>query len=228
MPLKAITFDVGGTLATGKLNKELYGQHLLELLESHGQRVSRRELKRAVGLAVDTLNRLREKNLEMDFNEFRRLTLLRLGITPTPELLSSMASLYYKCFEQEPVPKCREVLEELSKNYMLGVISNTMSLASKVFLEKFNLAGYFRVQVYSGEVGYRKPHPKIFQIALERLGVLASEAVHVGNDSREDVKGPKKVGMKAILVGSHDPEADLVVGSLAEVPAAVYKLSSTT
>jgi putative hydrolase of the HAD superfamily len=228
MPIKAVTFDVGGTLAGGKLNRELYGRHLLELLESHGQRVSRRELKRAVGLAMDTLNRLRERDLEMDFNEFRRLTLLRLGITPTPELLSSMASLYYKCFEQEPVPKCREVLEELSKNYVLGVISNTMSLASKIFLERFNLSGYFKVQVYSGEVGYRKPHPKIFQIALERLGLPASEVVHVGNDPREDVKGPKRVGMKTILVGAHDSEADLVVGSLAEVPSAVSRLASTT
>jgi len=116
MPLRAVTFDVGGTLAGGKLNRNLYGQHMLELLESHGQRVSRRELKKAVGLALDTLNRLREKNLEMDFNEFRRITLLRLGITPTPDLMSAMASLYYQCFEQVPLPKCKEVLDELSRS----------------------------------------------------------------------------------------------------------------
>lgn len=228
MLLKAVTFDVGGTLAGGKLNRDLYGQHMLELLESYGQRVSRRELRKAVGLALDTLNRLRARDLEMDFNEFRRLTLLRLGITPTPELMSAMASLYYKCFEQEPVPKCKEVLDELSRNYSLAVISNTMSLASKVFLERFGLAGYFRTQVYSGEIGYRKPHPKIFEIALQRLGVTAAEAVHVGNDPREDVLGPKKVGMKAILVGNSDPNADVVVGSLAQVPEAVFKLASAT
>lgn len=225
--IRAVLFDVGGTLAVGELDKKIYQQGMLDLLESFGLRVSGRELRRAVGVALNQLNQLRAKHLEMDFREFRRLTLLRLGITPTDELLEAMASLYYRCFKIEPTPRCKEVLDTLSKRYLLGVVSNTMSLASKRFLEANGLSGYFKAQVYSGEVGYRKPHPKIFQIALERLGTSPAETVHVGNLPGEDVKGPKALGMRAILLRGHDPEADAVIRSLTELPEVLKRLEGS-
>jgi len=49
-------------------------------------------------------------------------------------------------------------------------------------------------------VGYTKPHPEIFRIALREVGVEASEAVHVGDLYEADVMGARNAGMKGILV----------------------------
>ncbi|MEM3011015.1 MAG: HAD-IA family hydrolase, partial [Candidatus Bathyarchaeia archaeon] len=54
----------------------------------------------------------------------------------------------------------------------------------------------------SAEVGWRKPHPKIFQEALRRLGAKAEETVFVGDNPIDDVQGAKNVGMKAIFIPS--------------------------
>lgn len=222
--VKAITFDVGGTLATGGLNKRAYQKELFDLLSSRGIKISIKELKKAINSALNSLNKIRSQDLEMDFRDFRCHILLRLGVTPTDDLLDEMAKIYMKWFEQEPVPRCSEVLEALSKEYRLGIISNTMSLSSKFFLEKYGLSSFFPVQIYSGEVGYRKPHPKIFQAALNKLSLPPEEVVHVGDLIEEDVRGPKKVGMKAILVGKENDEADISIFSLSELPRVVRSL----
>ena len=51
-------------------------------------------------------------------------------------------------------------------------------------LEEYGLGGFFGVVTISSDVGYLKPHPKIFQHALEALGVTAEETVMVGDSLR--------------------------------------------
>ncbi len=68
-----------------------------------------------------------------------------------------------------------------------------------------------------------KPEPPLFQIALERLGVQASEAVMVGDSVESDIRGARRVGMRAVLYrpGGEPPSglADLTVRSFAELGA---------
>jgi HAD superfamily hydrolase (TIGR01549 family) len=65
-------------------------------------------------------------------------------------------------------------------------------------LEEYGLGGFFGVVTISSDVGYLKPHPKIFQHALEALGVTAEETVMVGDSLRSDVAGAKALGMVAV------------------------------
>ncbi len=51
-----------------------------------------------------------------------------------------------------------------------------------------------------GAVNKRKPHPEIFQKALEKLGVAAEETVFVGDTVDADVKGAKDLGMKTVFI----------------------------
>ena len=67
-------------------------------------------------------------------------------------------------------------------------------------LEKHGLAGLFDVVVVSGAVNKRKPSPEIFQKALEKLGVDASEAVFVGDTVDADIQGAKNLGMRTIFI----------------------------
>jgi len=81
----------------------------------------------------------------------------------------------------------------------LGLISNShRCLAS--FESHFALDGLIAVTVSSSEHGFMKPHPRIFQVALDRMQVRAEEAVMVGDSVAHDVAGARLVGMRAILL----------------------------
>jgi putative hydrolase of the HAD superfamily len=79
--------------------------------------------------------------------------------------------------------------------------------------------------VFSGEVGWRKPSPRIFAAALQALGARPGAAVHVGDRVREDIDGAHAAGMRAVRLREHhddpDPEgrADAVLDRLADLPA---------
>jgi len=93
------------------------------------------------------------------------------------------------------------VLQELKKKYRLGLVSNfAYPPAIKQTLGKFRLSKFFDVIVISGDVGWRKPSPKIFEKALEALHVSASEAVFVGDAPFHDIAGARHVGMKTVLL----------------------------
>lgn len=74
----------------------------------------------------------------------------------------------------------------------------------------------------SARVGYRKPHPRIFQAAAAMAGEAASALCYVGDNLAHDVEGSRAVGMRAVLIdrgGKHETiEGADVVRSLMEVP----------
>ncbi|MFC6940108.1 HAD family hydrolase [Salinirubellus sp. GCM10025818] len=65
----------------------------------------------------------------------------------------------------------------------------------------------FDAVVSSVDVGWRKPHPRAFEAAADRLGVDVGELLHVGDDPRTD-GGASGAGARSILLGSV-PLADL-------------------
>jgi HAD superfamily hydrolase (TIGR01509 family) len=69
------------------------------------------------------------------------------------------------------------------------------------FWEEVRQLGFgelFETVVVSCDVGYMKPHPRIYEVALDRLGVEAPECLMVGDNLRADVEGPKTLGMMAV------------------------------
>jgi putative hydrolase of the HAD superfamily len=65
-------------------------------------------------------------------------------------------------------------------------------------LARMGLAERLDTAVFSSEVGKRKPHPAIFEAALERLGVAPADALFVGDRRLEDVQGAKELGMATV------------------------------
>ncbi len=66
-------------------------------------------------------------------------------------------------------------------------------------LERMQVAERLDVAVFSSEVGKRKPHPAIFEAALEGLGVEPARALFVGDRRFEDIRGAKEAGMTTVL-----------------------------
>jgi HAD superfamily hydrolase (TIGR01549 family) len=100
-------------------------------------------------------------------------------------------------------PYAEKFLKKASMTFKLGLISNfTYAPVVYVSLRKLGISHYFNSIVVSGEVGWRKPHKKIFAEALQRLRVSASEAVYIGDCPMEDVKGSVESGLRTVFVSS--------------------------
>ncbi|MER3397490.1 MAG: hypothetical protein C4315_00265 [Chloroflexota bacterium] len=101
-----------------------------------------------------------------------------------------------------PAQGVRTVLAELRRRGLkIGLVSNTMYPAELMAarLEELSLKDHFDVLAFSSAVGWRKPHPAIFQFALSRLGSRPERAVFVGDRIYEDVGGALKAGLRPVL-----------------------------
>lgn len=88
-------------------------------------------------------------------------------------------------------------LLRLKQKYVLGLITNGGSATQREKLRKSGLDAVFEGQhiIISGEVGYDKPDPGIFRAGLQASGLTAGEVLYIGDDSRNDIRGAKALGM---------------------------------
>lgn len=131
---------------------------------------------------------------------------------------------HYIVADAAVVEGAMEVVPLLAEHYRLGVVSNypNAPLVART-LERFGLLQFFSVVVVSGEFGWLKPHPSVFREALCRLGAQAERALFVGDDLRNDVKGPKSLGFRTAWFApgkppTDDPDVDVQLADLRELP----------
>jgi putative hydrolase of the HAD superfamily len=93
------------------------------------------------------------------------------------------------------------LLESLrDRGLKLGLVSNAFDPGWLLHrdLEQMGIQQRLDFSVFSSEVGMRKPHPAIFERALEALEVDAERALFVGDRLYEDVRGARDVGMTTV------------------------------
>ncbi len=156
--------------------------------------------------------------VEIPLAEIMGQCLDRYGCLDETNLQESLEIFYGVLLEERTlVPGAKELLESIKeRGLVVGLISDVAWGLPSEFplrdLQHFGLEQYFDDMVFSTDVGLRKPHPKIFKIALSNLGVSASRSVYIGNSLRQDIKGAKGVGMRAVLKRSiHCPYEEGVV-----------------
>lgn len=92
------------------------------------------------------------------------------------------------------------VIKELkSRGKSLAVISNSEDGQLERILEATGIGDYFDLHLDSFRVGIAKPDPRIFLLAVERLGVRPCEGVYVGDMYVQDVDGARRAGLHAVL-----------------------------
>ena len=69
---------------------------------------------------------------------------------------------------------------------------------------KSSTTSYFNNIFTSEKVGYKKPHPIIFEYALDQTNTLANNSVMIGDSLEADILGALNIGMQAIHYNSHD------------------------
>jgi putative hydrolase of the HAD superfamily len=103
-----------------------------------------------------------------------------------------------------------------ARGLRLGIVSNFDGRLTRI-CEGLGIAGYFDAIVMSGRVGAAKPDPRVFAVALNRLGVDAAEAVHVGDSEKEDLAGARASGLHAVLIDRGEPNVPGRVRDLREL-----------
>jgi putative hydrolase of the HAD superfamily len=116
-----------------------------------------------------------------------------------------------------------DLVRGLAADHRLAVVTNThhAELVPR-HLTAMGIRGYVEALITSVEVGWRKPHPRIYAVALETLGSTAADAVFVGDTFDADYLGPTRVGIDAYLIdpqASHDVPADRRLTSIFDLPA---------
>lgn len=113
------------------------------------------------------------------------------------------------------------MVESLAPQYLLCVASTTDTAP---LLQDLARAGLRFQHVFTSEaLGAYKPSPAFYQPILRALALSPKETVFVGDSLKDDVTGPKKVGMRAVWVNRKslpvgDVFPDAIVASLEELP----------
>lgn len=122
------------------------------------------------------------------------------------------------------------VLEVLAQRFTLGALTN-----GNADVYKTDAAEYFDFAFLAEDIGASKPHPDMFQAALDRARVEAHNIIHVGDDPEHDILGAKRMGMYSIWMNSRAQDwptdierADAEIINLRELPVVVEQLAAKT
>jgi len=219
MAVKAVGFDFMGTLVHVHLDNEKYVKSMHRRLVRLGISCSYEDLMEAHDTAAQKYRKLRVDTCrEIDNRVWVADALKELGYDMRPEdqLVVKAVDAYFDPFiaSLRVAPRAFITLSKIAKSLSIGLISNfSYRKAIREALRKLHLSRFLDVVVISDEVGWRKPHPKIFQIFLDELKLDPDEAVYVGDDLKYDIEGARAAGMKTVLVsGSGTVREDEIYG----------------
>lgn len=211
--IKAVFFDWFNTLAYYEPpREELHSQ----LLREFGIEVSPSDLMPGL-LAADKyffaeavrlpVNKRGPKKQAEFYIRYIDVMLSTAGVKVGKELVLQIFNKWPQVFGQAQFALFDDVLATLKTlkddQLILGLLTN----ATKETISshhKLGLESYLDFVVTSEEARAVKPEPPIFQLALDKAGVGASETVHVGDQYELDIVGARGVGINPILIDRYD------------------------
>ena len=222
MSLRAVLFDVDFTLC--RPGPELSAERYARIAARHGVTLDVERYETAREAAA--LNLKRHPELLHDDTVWHRFTAeIFVGMGGPEELASDCATEIERGWEVsenfELFEDALPVLDELRHARLgIGLVSNGIrDLTEFVAHHRLDVDAI----VDSRTHGRVKPHPTIFQAALDLLAVDPADAVMVGDSLEEDVEGARALGLRAILIDREDrhPEVDERLADLYGLPAAL-------
>jgi HAD superfamily hydrolase (TIGR01509 family) len=142
---------------------------------------------------------------EVDFDLVHREAMHQLlGTWPSEEVSSQVGATLQRAWWEgvAPIEPARSVLGDLKERGMrLALCSNAPFPPPLMYeqLERLRLSRYFDAVLFSSEIGWRKPDPRVFAEILKRLGLPARSVWYLGDEWEADIEGATAAGMRAIL-----------------------------
>jgi putative hydrolase of the HAD superfamily len=153
-----------------------------------------------------------KRNLHL--HEILREAMQVQGLEPDDHTIAGAVDRYCDAISRGASPRLGavELLATLKQQgRKLGVISNTMwpGRAHHADLERFGLAPYLDIELYSADSGAWKPSPKVFNLALDQLGSVAEQTIFVGDNPVDDITGAHNARLRGvwIVTGEYPIEA---------------------
>ena len=218
-PFKAIGFDWANTLVNlGEEGDRSPLEKVFTHLEEKQITLPDFEvcLKKSRELFRSMIELSRTTHMEARYEEVLQYLLFYFKISWNGKVsLQELLQVYYREVyrEREVFPEVKNVLQQLSEwDISMGIISNTTNpvFMKELELEDSGLKKYFDFTLYSSGVPYRKPHPSIFQLAINHFQLMPCEILFVGDSLSADILGAQKVGMKTAWINRKQDQTDIV------------------
>ncbi|HKJ38068.1 MAG TPA: HAD family hydrolase [Anaerolineales bacterium] len=241
--IRTILFDFGGTLMHGRRNwipvVAKADDALTDHIRSQGMEVSINTFSTEFRRRLDEYFKQREKDLlETTYTFVLRELLKDKGYDDVPSdvLRSALDALFSVTQEnwalEDDAISTLEILKE--KGYSLAIVSNAGDDTDvQQLAQGFGITKYFDFILTSAACSYRKPHPRIYELALSNWYCLPSEAVMIGDNLDADVRGAQEAGLYGVWLSRRaDPQTELqkqvrpdaTLSSLSEFPALLDQL----
>jgi putative hydrolase of the HAD superfamily len=219
--LRAVLFDLDDTLFDHRICARTALTTLHEAYDAFRNRPFE-EVERLHASLLEELH-VRVTSGELPLEQARRERFRRLftavGVRPGDDVVAEAANTYLGGYRKirRAVAGAAALLAAVKKRSQIGIVSNNLLEEQQGKLRHCGLDRFVDELVVSEETRVSKPDPRIFQIALDRLGRRANEAVMVGDSWAADVIGARAAGIRAIWFNPQylpSPEPDAGVAEL--------------
>lgn len=212
MSIRAVFFDLGGTLFSYRATRPHFDRVLEALAREHGIdepferiRAKYRAAMSAAGAEYDG----RPYYLHRDMFRAAYLGMLRdygLAARDSEALYEGQSEVGARFVALRP--GVRETLGTLRERGLhLGIVSNIDDDQFRAIWAQLGIGVYFDATTTSEEARSCKPDPGIYQVALSKAqGVAAHEVLFVGDSPRHDFAGAKPLGMRTAWIMERQAE----------------------
>lgn len=205
---KAVIFDLYGTLID--IRTDEHDPYVYEILSRylgyHSVNIDPDEMQRAYFEGIQQhLDHSKEIHPEVDvykiffniMNKYGKKRSSKGIVIDIARLFRSLTMKQFRVFEG-----IYDVLVALSMQYKTAIISDAQWIYADPEMANLGLDQFFEVRILSSRYGFKKPDPRLFRLAMEKLGVVAEDCIYVGDNPCKDLSGAKRVGMRFILFKS--------------------------
>jgi putative hydrolase of the HAD superfamily len=210
MDIRAITLDLDDTLwPFAPVGKQIEAA-LRAFLEEHAPRTAARYDHTAAMEAMAAVKAERD-DLAQDLGALRRLVMRKMlsDVDEDPDLADPAFDVVFAARQEVTLyPEAAEALDRMAARVPLLALTN-----GNADLQLTGVARWFSAGCVSAEdIGVGKPHPRVFEIACERLAQAPADVLHAGDHPEHDVAGALDFGMQAVWV-HRDFDGDVPAGA---------------
>ena len=248
--IKAVLFDIGGTLHTSSNTPERklwFAERIIRRLSDYGidLRLSAQALANQLDINAERYKHETERSLEelptaVIWNDYflAEQNIGRERLAPISEELSFLYDYERVCNVRRPgLMECMQQLKGMGLG--VGVISNIISLSIVPhFLMEYGLFQLMDCVVTSSATGVRKPSADIFRVAEEELGLAPNELAYVGDTLSRDVMGVRNAQWHTMIqidnpasrhrdkgLEGTDLKPDYFIHGLLEIPDIIARIN---
>jgi putative hydrolase of the HAD superfamily len=203
---RAVFFDAGETLVYPHPS---FPELVVQVLREEGYTVDPAIIREKLHVVSDRFLRAARENELWSTSPDRsrtfwadiyRTLLTEMGLPFGDRLADAFYRTFTDVSNYRLFPDAVPMLERLrDEGLRLGVVSNFEKWLERL-LESLGVIPFFEVRVISGVEGYEKPDPRLFEVALDRVGVEAAESVYIGDHPFFDTEPASAIGMFAVLI----------------------------